>query len=146
MLSVMSNPFVPADSTGVAGMELAENPRERLDTAARRQRYERVIDDYMQYCFNCRTAPRVTELALFLGKTHPNVCRDVGRVFGRPLGAILRQRQLARAAELLLVSPLTIEKVAEASAYGHLTTFYRVFRGTFGMTPGLYRQNARALE
>jgi AraC family transcriptional regulator of arabinose operon len=52
----------------------------------------------------------------------------------------LRKRQLARAEHLLRTTPLSIEDVAAASAFGTAWAFYRHFKAAYGTTPGAYRQ------
>jgi AraC-like DNA-binding protein len=55
---------------------------------------------------------------------------------------MLRDRQLAEAQRLLRVNPLTLtlDEIAAASAFGHRSTFFRLFRDAFGMTPDEYRR------
>jgi len=108
---------------------------------ASRQWYERIFEMYVADCCKGRTVARVSELADLMGTTRPAVSRLVLQLFGRPLRDILRERQLAYAAHLLTTTPLPVVEVGKAAAFGHATTFFRVFRKHFGMTPEEYRVN-----
>lgn len=108
---------------------------------ASRQWYERIFEMYVADCFKGRTAARVSELADLMGTTRPAVSRLVLQLFGRSLREILRERQLEYAVYLLTTTPLSVVEVGHAAAFGDATTFFRVFRKHFGMTPHEYRAN-----
>jgi AraC-like DNA-binding protein len=111
---------------------------------ADRRRYEQVIDRYLSECYEQRTVARVSELAQFLDAPRTYVSRVIPRLFGRPLRAVLRERQLQEAQRLLRVTPLNLDEIAAASAFGDRSTFFRLFRAAFGMTPGEYRRRSLA--
>lgn len=112
--------------------------------AADRKRYELAIDLYLRDCYARRSVARVSELAELLGVPRAYLSRVVAQLFGRPLSAILREKQLAEAKRLLTdVAPLTHSEIAAASGFGHRSTFYRVFREAAGMTPGEYQRRFR---
>lgn len=104
-----------------------------------RRRYERVIDRYLHDCYARRTVARVSELADLLGAPRAHLSRTIPRLFGKPLRGILRGKQLLEAQRLLRLTPLRIEEVAAASAFGHRSTLFRIFRAAIGMTPDEYR-------
>ena len=64
-------------------------------------------------------------------------------MFGKPLKAVLLEKQLARAARLLEMTALPVPKIGEAAGFGHKTTFHRVFKRAFGMRPAEYRRKAK---
>lgn len=105
-----------------------------------RRRYERVIDRYLRDCYAQRTVARVSELAQLLGAPRAHLSRTIPRLFGKPLRKILRDKQLVEATRLLRLTPLRIEDVAAASAFGHRSTFFRIFRAATGITPDEYRR------
>ena len=111
----------------------ASSPREE------RRRYERIIDVYLRDCFDARTVARASELAEKLSANRQHISRTIRLLFGRPLAAILRQKQLAEAVRLLTTTPLDVKAVAGAAAFGHQRTFQRNFRKAFGLTPTQYR-------
>lgn len=110
--------------------------------ARERQRYERAVELYLRYCYRNLTVARVSELAQFIEASRPHLSRAVAETFGESLGAILRRKQLQRAASLLADSKLTVDDIAAASGFGHRSSFFRRFRKAFGMTPNEYRRHA----
>lgn len=104
-----------------------------------RRRYEQIIDRYLSDCYAIRTVARVSELAGLLDAPRPYLSRVIPRLFGRPLRLVLREKQLHEAKRLLRVTPLGIDEIAAASAFGHRSTLFRVFRTAVGMTPDEYR-------
>jgi len=109
---------------------------------ADRRRYEQIIETYLRDCYAQRTVARVSELAQFLDANRPYLSRIIPQLFGKPLRTILRERQLREAMRLLRVTPLGVDEIAAASAVGHRSTLFRLFRQAFGMTPSDYRQQA----
>ena len=66
---------------------------------------------------------------------------------GRTLSWLIAQRRIAAAKRLLLQSSLPISAVAEEVGIGDYNYFSKVFRSLTGVTPSLFRKNARrALE
>jgi AraC-like DNA-binding protein len=108
-----------------------------------RQRFERVVGVYLNDCYLARSVARVSELAERLERNRPTLSRRCVELFGKPLGKVLRERQLAYAAKLLKAGPLTVDEVAAEAAFGHRTTFFRLFKRRFGCTPTQYRTRQR---
>jgi len=102
-----------------------------------------IIDHYLRECFRARTVARASELAARLEANRATLSRTMSEALGRTLLSELRARQLEEAARLLRTTDLTIVEVATRSAFGDRTTFFRVFRGAFDMTPGEYRKGAQ---
>jgi AraC-like DNA-binding protein len=111
----------------------------RLD----RQHFQRLIEVYLKDCYAARSAPRVSEIADRAGRNRPTLSRLCLEIFGRPLGSVLREEQLQYAAKLLREGPLPVEEVAAEAAFGHRTTFFRLFKLRFGSTPAQYRERQR---
>jgi AraC-like DNA-binding protein len=111
----------------------ARPPREE------RRRYERIINVYLRDCFDARTVARASEVAQKLSANRQHISRTIRRLFGRPLTAVLREKQLAEAVRLLTTTPLDVKDVAAAAAFGHQRTFQRNFRKAFSLTPTQYR-------
>ncbi len=108
-----------------------------------RRRYERIIDVYLRDCFDARTVARASELAEKLDANRQHISRRIRLLFGRPLAAILREKQLAEAVRLLTTTPLEVKDVAAAAAFGHSRTFYRNFRKAFRLSPTRFRAALR---
>ena len=60
---------------------------------------------------------------------------------GLGLGHLLNERKLARAAELLVGSNMSIKQVACAVGYEHTSSFIRAFERRFTQAPQAYRLN-----
>lgn len=111
----------------------------RASKAAVRPRLERAAELYLQYCYRCRTPARSSELAQHLGVSVSHLSRLVPHLTGQSVHAYLRERQLGRAARMLAVTPAPLAVVAEACAFGTLSTFHRAFLSCFAETPAAYR-------
>jgi AraC-like DNA-binding protein len=115
--------------------------RARL-TVSDRHRLKRAADLYLHSCYGTRTAARADEFAAFLGIARPHLSRLAPQILGMSLHDFLRGRQLEHAKVLLRSTPLSVDEVALASAFGTPWTFYRSFRTAFGVTPAQYRRKA----
>ncbi|HWW61216.1 MAG TPA: AraC family transcriptional regulator [Thermoanaerobaculia bacterium] len=104
------------------------------------RRYEAIIDKYLADSYAQRTVARVSELAQLLDSARPYLSRIIPQLFGESLRAILRRKQIEEAKRLLTVTALGLDEIAAASAFGHRSTLFRVFRRLVGVTPGQYRK------
>jgi AraC-like DNA-binding protein len=92
-----------------------------------RQRIERAAEHYLRGCYRARTAARASEFASYLGVTAPYLSRFVSATAATSVREFLRRRQLVYAEQLLRTTPLSVESIAIASAFGTPATFYRCF-------------------
>ena len=111
-----------------------------------KRRLEQAADLYLHACYGTRTAARADEFANFLRIARPHLSRLVPQILGMSLHDFLRRRQLEHAKVLLRSTPLSVDEVALASAFGTPWTFYRSFKAAFGVTPSQYRRGLRALR
>jgi AraC-like DNA-binding protein len=118
---------------------------ERVDRA-NRKRYERIIDRYLRECYSTRTAVRASQVSAKLQANRQYISKTIARLFGRPLKIVLREKQLAYAAKLLLKTNLAIDYVGSASGFGHRSTFFRLFERQYGITPHAYRKQKQDEE
>lgn len=115
-------------------------PKKRQDGPdADRRRLEKAAEFYLHACYGTRTPARAEEFAQFVQRARPYLSRRVLELIGMPLSDFLREKQLAHAERLLRTTPLSVEQVALASAFGSEWTFHRRFKAAFGMTPATYR-------
>jgi transcriptional regulator GlxA family with amidase domain len=121
-------------------MLMVRKTRQRHSREAERQRVERAIDLYLHACYGTDTPARSDECAAWMRVARPHLSRIAPVLLGMPLQKYLRSRQLAYAQQLLRTTPLSIEQIAIAAAFGTSWTFYRCFRAAFGMTPAAYRR------
>lgn len=113
---------------------------------ADRQRLEAAAEFYLRACYGTQTAARAEEFAEYLRLARPYLSRRVAELIGMPVRDFLRERQLAYAQRLLRTTPLSIEQIALASAFGTGWTFYRCFKTAFGVTPSAYRRQVTKRE
>ena len=113
----------------------------RTFTHAHRQRLERAAEHYLLACYRSKTAARVSEFATsYLHVTAPYLSRVAREIVGKSLRDFLREKQLAHAEQLLRATPLTVEEIALRCGFGTVTTFYRRFRESHGVTPAAFRE------
>jgi AraC family transcriptional regulator len=58
---------------------------------------------------------------------------------GTPLGKLLAEHRLQKAAELLTLSNLSIKEIAYAAGYRHHSSFVRAFQRRFSQPPKRFR-------
>lgn len=112
----------------------------KLGRRTDRRRYEQIIDKYLADSYAQRTVARVSELAQLLDSARPYLSRIIPQLFGESLRAILRRKQIEEAKRLLTVTKLGLDQIAAASAFGHRSTLFRLFRSMVGITAGQYRR------
>src|SRR5260221_14406613 len=89
-----------------------------------RQRFERIVEVYLNDCYRARSVARVSELADLLERNRPTLSRQCVEIFGKPLVKVLRERQLAYAAKLLRSGHLNVDVVPTAARFAHRSIFY----------------------
>src|SRR5215210_3416706 len=97
---------------------MPDTKRATRSREADRYRLEEAAEFYLRACYGTRTAARAEEFAEYLRLTRPYLSRRVAELIGMPVRDFLRQRQLAYAQRLLLTTPLSVEQIALASAFG----------------------------
>lgn len=65
---------------------------------------------------------------------------------GETFAASLERIRISHAAEYLLSTSWSNEKIAEATGFAAVSTFYRVFNKIMGMSPGAYRNSRSAAQ
>ena len=83
---------------------------------------------------------RLTDAADACGCSEVHFRRLFRRAFGQTPQRYLTQLRIRRAQELLRTGMLTVTQTAEASGFGDVYYFCRVFRRETGSTPGEYRR------
>ncbi len=69
--------------------------------------------------------------------------RRFGVILGQTPARYIRERRVALAAQKLLFSTDSIEKIAEETGFGNRSYFSRVFANTTGFSPAAYRKRER---
>jgi len=69
--------------------------------------------------------------------------RHFRRETGQSIAQYLRAKRVLEAKRLLSRSDMTLQDISEASGFGSLSTFYKVFRKAVHNTPAQYRKATR---
>lgn len=112
----------------------------RTFTRAHHQGLDSATEHYLHDCFKRATRATVTEFAAYLGLNPDYVNRTAVAILGVSLLHYLRGKQLEEAERLLTVTTLSIKEIALRAGFGTVSTFYRHFRESRGMSPGAFRQ------
>ena len=102
-----------------------------------------MIEEYLELCYQRYSVPRASEFAASLEQSARTVRRHVLRLYGVPLGRLLRQKRLEKTALLLRTTDLSIEAIMSQTAPGDRRAFFRAFRAAFNTTPIEYRLSSR---
>ena len=103
-------------------------------------------DHYLSTCFRQQTPPRASELAAELGIAAHRLTRLFQQLLQVTPSEYLKAAQLLHAKQLLRTTPLSINEVAYAAAFGTRMSFFRAFRRAMGMTPAQYRTQVMLLD
>jgi transcriptional regulator GlxA family with amidase domain len=92
-----------------------------------------------------RYADRLTvaRLARVAGLSRAHFIRAFHAAVGETPHRRLREKRLARAAELLATSPIAVSEIASQVGFESLGSFSRIFRARFGDSPTAYRARHR---
>jgi AraC-like DNA-binding protein len=102
------------------------------------------VERYLDECDRESRAASIRDLAAYVRLTSRELAWHSLSLTGLPPSDLLRERQIARACNLLRTTELPIEVVALHCAFRWERTFYRVFQAVRGMTPGEFREACRS--
>lgn len=77
------------------------------------------------------------------GRGHEHVCRMTRRNMGVSPSAFINRVRLEHAAMLLGSSDLPVAEIAHDCGIENISHFFKLFRQTYGNTPGQYRRHLR---
>jgi len=123
-----------------------------LLAAVSRRRTERVPNGVAPWVSETRerlhadlaARPSLAELAAGVGVHPVTLARAFRRTFGCTVGEYLRRLRIERAAEQLATGADSLAEIALAAGFADQSHFSNVFRRRVGMSPSLYRREARA--
>lgn len=87
----------------------------------------------------------VTGLAAIAGRSREHVSRTLGAATGQRAIDVINNTRLELAANLLQTTDESISRIALRVGFSSLSHFYRLFKGRFGQTPGMFRRVRQAV-
>jgi AraC family transcriptional regulator len=126
---------------GAMILMLAELARTRDAGAATRPRWLRRVEEAIDASF--AAPPPMEELAALAGVHPRHLLRTFRRYHGTTVAQYVRQRQLQQARVALASSKEPLAMIALDAGFSDQAHFTRVFRHTYGETPGEYARSAR---
>ena len=112
-----------------------------LPLSSKHTQYINTIDLYISKNYN--RPIRLESLAAELFLCRKQVTRVIRREYGCSLSDLVNRRRLSVACMLLKHTSLDIGEIATTVGYDHENYFYTLFRKTYGVTPGQYREEKR---
>lgn len=74
------------------------------------------------------------------------LCKIIKKYTGQTYGKLIGDIRMQKACELLRMNLLSVSEVASMVGYEDVSSFYRSFKKTYGITPVQYQQKSRELE
>ena len=103
-------------------------------------RFLKALFGYLEH--NYRTAS-LKELASIMGYREAYLSRRIRLATGATFSALLQDKRLDCAANLLSTTNLTVEKIIHAVGYENQSYFHRMFQSRYGITPYRYRKTRK---
>ena len=136
--AVRKNGGSPALSNGVSAKPAAKNGSIKpaaLIAALQEKRLRKILE-----VIESEPPRHIHALAVECNLSQSHLQHLFKQHTGLGLGHLLNERKLARAAELLVCSNMSIKEVACAVGYEHTSSFTRAFARRFEMSPRRYRE------
>jgi AraC-like DNA-binding protein len=120
-------------------MATPRNRKPRTFNHDHRRRLGRAAENYLRECYRNRKPARGKDFAHSLDLTPEYVSWLAPQILGGSLHEFLRKKQVAYAVRLLKTTPLSIEEIAERSAFGTRSTMHRWFVALYDLSPAAFR-------
>lgn len=114
-------------------------------SGARRPRWLGIVEEAIEHSLRSPAAelPPVAELAALAGVHASQLLRAFRRHHGSTVANYVRRRRIERAREAIATSDRPLAVIAIDAGFSDQPHFTRVFRATFGETPGQYARSVR---
>jgi DNA-binding response OmpR family regulator len=116
-------------------------PLKPSDDELYRQRLIAVIDQHLS-----DEAFRITDLSRLMAQDRTQLFRRTRDVTGEAPSDFIRNRRLARAAELLRAREGQVGEVAYAVGFNSVSYFIKCFRESYGVTPARFAETSNAVS
>ena len=127
---------------GALMLMIADLARIRADGARTRPRWLRGVEDALEA--SVASPPSVEALAAIAGVHPTHLLRTFRRYHGATISNYVRKRRIERARAEVARAARPLSVIALDAGFADQSHFTRVFRQTFGETPGQYARSLRA--
>jgi AraC family transcriptional regulator len=127
---------------GAMILMVADLARVRVDAAPRRPRWLRSVEEAIDAAGP--VAPSLAQLAQLAGVHQTHLLRTFRRHHGTTIANYVRRRRIERARVEVANGNRPLSAIAVDAGFTDQSHFTRVFRQTFGQTPGQYARSLRA--
>jgi len=126
---------------GAMMLMIADMARIRIDGASTRPRWLRRVEDAIES--SIASPPDVETLAGIAGVHASHLLRTFRRYHGATIATFVRERRIQRARTEVATSKRPLSMIAVDAGFADQAHFTRVFKQTFGETPGQYARSTR---
>ena len=126
---------------GAMMLMIADMARNRIDGASTRPRWLRRVEDAIESSIS--SPPDVETLAGIAGVHASHLLRTFRRYHGATIANFVRERRIQRARTEVATSTRPLSTIAVDAGFADQAHFTRVFKQTFGETPGQYARSVR---
>ena len=123
-------------------MATSRKKKPRRFTPGHRQGLDRAAEHFLRDCYRQKKPARAKDFARSMDLT-PEYVSWLGSQIVGGLHAFLRKKQVEHAARLLRRTPLSVEEIAERSAFGTRSAMHRWFVKVHGISPSEFRKRKK---
>lgn len=116
------------------------NYTELLDVPEQSQNYNATAMTALREIEENYSTACLSDVARAQGVSAPYLSQAVQKMTGSTFKLLLRQKRIAKAAQLLRETRLPVQDIIAAVGYDNTSYFHRIFKEEFGMSPKEYRQ------
>jgi AraC family transcriptional regulator len=126
---------------GALTLMIADLARSRVDAASTRPRWLRAVEGALEE--SIASPPTLDQLAAIAGVHPTHLLRTFRRYHGATISNHVRRRRIERARAAIARGDANLSMIALDAGFSDQSHFTRVFRQTFGETPGQYARGLR---
>ncbi|MGB4661936.1 MAG: AraC family transcriptional regulator [Mobilitalea sp.] len=117
----------------------------RIDKNNPKQYEQNLTMTVLRYIEENYKAATLTEIAAQLNQSVYQLSRLIKEQAGHTFKDLLQTKRLSLAVYLLTTTALSVEDIIAAVGYENTSYFHRLFKGKFGITPKVYREQHKVI-